>query len=160
MNPLEAGGEWLYKIVYTFIVAFVIIALVSLGIPKSPDTIEVQRATFISNVIYNPDIITYVDTSGTHVGVIDVSKFDTGRLTTAAIYPDNYGGAQLELVTRAGTRTAYINKPTYDKLRTQALAGISRGGSLESHSYPVRVFDGYTETDGYLILTVAMPHKT
>ncbi len=162
MSIMYEAGAWLYKMLITFVCAFLVVALIGSAMKPSINTIQVQRDTMRSAILYSPDGLAYRDSmNAVHPGIIDLAQFNTvgERLS----FPQGYGGARLQLRLEEQQQwlsEAYIAKTNYEMLYPPIAAGIKRSGSIESQTYPVQIRNGASMQNGYLTITIVMPYKT
>jgi hypothetical protein len=153
-------GPTIYKIFITAIMSVVVVAIVGSILSSDLNTRDVQKELLVNKILYSPDGFWYKAHGTTYPGVLDTSTFTQTTMDAAFIYPENYGGAKITYVTSAGeSNPIYVNKPTYDNFKGQATIGLSKGGHLQTYSYPVVVQQGEQRSNGYLIIEVAYPEK-
>ena len=150
---------WIMKTLMATIIAFVCVMLVANAVNKELNTRELQSDLLLSRILYSPDSIWYSAAGVTYPGVVDISKFDQNRLNANFIYRDNYGGANLTLKYGSEQHTILIENSTYQLYRKQFDEGLSKGGVVDAHVYPVVVKTANGEVNGVLTIEIAMPEK-
>lgn len=147
---------------FLLIITVVAVAIVGLATRTNIDTATLQMDLFRNRILYDPAGILYIDEMGNaHPGTIDRSKITQTHLDAAFVYPANYGGARVTIInSETGLNsTAIINEPTHTRIKTNVLAGLSDGGTIETYAYPVLVVDGNERYNGVLVLEIAGPAR-
>ena len=161
---VQETTSFIYRMLITFIVAVVAIAIVALMVRDNTNTIDVQHALLLDRILLSPDGPWDIDetTSMVYPGVIDSSKFNKAQFDNSFIYPKGYGGARLILQDGATTNEQFVNKDTYSELITIIEAGIANGGRISVHNYPILIVDhdGSNQRNGFLTIEIVTPPRT
>lgn len=160
-EPVLEAGAWVYKMFITFALSAIVLSIIGLTLNKELNTREVQKSIFLSRILYSPDSIWANESAIIKPGIVDVAKISNqSDFDTRFHYPDNYGGAKINLTTNTLTKEIYVNRPTFVTLHSQINAGIRGSGLEETHHYPVLVKNGNNEENGILVVTIVMPERT
>jgi hypothetical protein len=153
------AGSWIYKMLFTLIIAIVLVATVGIFINTQVNSIDIQREVMRNRILFDPHSIWLVENGVLRVGVLDPARFEQRALDEAFVYPRDYGGAKLTLIDGASQTVRYINEPTFTQISTATTIGVLRGGTVETHVYPVVIGDT-ARRNGYLVVSIAMPETT
>mgnify|MGYP000461384477 CR=1 FL=1 len=153
------AGSWIYKMAFLLIIAVIAVGIVSVAVRPAINTADLQMDLLRQRILYDPAGIIYADSLGAYPGIIDRNAITQSRIDTAFVYPENYGGAKITLLSKDNTplAVAIINLPTYERIAANVEAEIVNGGTMRRYVYPVVIADGTDRENGYLIIDIAGP---
>ena len=161
-------GSWIYKILFTLIIASICIFVIGRTISSDLNTSHIQESLMLNRILYAPDGFWDKENGITIPGTVNIEQFTDEVMKKNFVYHKDYGAAKISLIPNQGPTTVigsddakiiYINKPTYDNFERQMKGKLKSGGRISSHSYPIVIRTGTTYTNGYLVIQIAMPER-
>lgn len=153
------AGSWIYKMLFTLLIAIVLVACVGIFLNNDVNTAELQGELLRNRILFDPGGIWYVDALGAmHPGILLPDNFNQTHIDRAFQYPPSYGGARLVLIDGGTSQVRYINEETFTRIATNAARGLERGGAVTVHRYPVVIGDT-AQRNAYLYVEIATPER-
>ena len=167
-EAIYEGLAWIYKMLFTVVIAGIAIGIVSFGVQNDTNTRDVQSNLLLARFLYSPDSMWVIENGRVVPGVIDGELLQKpallqSRLDAGQHYPVGYGGLRITVLTTDAARNIqphgpfYVSKESFIILSEQITANKRRSGVYEVHNYPVLIRTAYRDAPAILQVELVVP---